>query len=116
MEQYHHVLFADLVSLAKYWGISEKSLGLEIDSDGNLVPIDIDKIYEFDENITSVSRLRKIAQKNLPKIPDFELVVIVIHSEEEESCVFLMSVDDVLNNGLGGDWWTFSPNYIGNLH
>lgn len=114
---YHHVLFADLVSLAKDWGISEESLGLEIDVNGNLVPIDINEIDKFDENNMSVGRLRKIAKKNLPRISELELVVVVVYSKKEGPYVCLMSVDDLLNKSRGvGNWWTFSPNYIRSLH
>lgn len=113
---YHCVLLADLVSLTQDWNINEENLGLEIDNGGNLTPIDLNKMDWFDEDAISVGKLRKMAKKNLPKISESELVVIVVYSEEEEPYVCLVSIDEILNKSPGGNWWTFSPNYRRKMH
>ncbi len=110
----HQVLLADLDDLAKLLEVSDKSLGLSIVGDGELVPIFIGE----EDDAASVYEMKATARECFPGSHELDLIVL-IHETPGGNDMVVSTRDMVClawPKTVESYWWTFTNTYLNRMH
>ncbi len=105
----HQALLADLNSLAEIWGISSDNIGLEINAEGELVP----KFIGEEDDATSLSEMKDVAEQNFPGIHELDIVVSVYEGRDGNKMAVSTReyVCSLQCTTINAHWWTFTDDY-----
>ncbi len=110
----HQVLLADLESLAEIWEVSNKNLGLEINTRGELVP----KLIDEEDAAASLFEMKQNAEEMFPDSHVLNLVVL-IHETSVGNAIVISTLDIVCSaqgREIKSHWWTFTDTYREQMH
>ena len=111
----HQVMLADLNCLAELWEISSDTLGLDINEEGNLVPL----LIGANDNATSVAEMSAVAGRDYPDSSVMDIVVQIHRTATAGNRIAVSTLDQLISPQMEvcqSRWWRFTDDYVEQMH